>query len=193
MGTVHVRICHNDNLVIAQFRNVEILMDSRTESCDHRFDLRIGVNFVKAGFLHIQNLTAKRKDCLRCAASRRLCGTTRRISLNNINFTVFRIFIGTVSQFSGKRRTLQSGLTACQISCLSGSIPCPLRQNRLLTDNFGNRRILLQKVSELFTYNIVNSTSRLRISEFLFRLSLKLRIFNLNADDSGQSLSDIFT
>ena len=53
MGTVHIGIRHNNDLVISQFGNIEIFVDSCAESRDHGFDLRIGIDFVQSCLLHI--------------------------------------------------------------------------------------------------------------------------------------------
>lgn len=58
MGTIDIGIRHNDNLVISQFRNVKILMDSGSKSCNHRFDLFICINFIQPCLLHIEDFTS---------------------------------------------------------------------------------------------------------------------------------------
>ena len=53
MGAVHVRIGHNNNLVVAQLGNIEIIVNSCSESGNHGLNLRIGVDLVQTGFLHV--------------------------------------------------------------------------------------------------------------------------------------------
>ena len=53
MGTVHIGIGHNDDLVVAELRDIEILVDSRSEGRDHGFDLRVSVNTVESRLLHV--------------------------------------------------------------------------------------------------------------------------------------------
>ena len=53
MGTVHIGISHDDDLVIAELRDIEILMNSGTERRDHGFDLRISVDPVESRLLHV--------------------------------------------------------------------------------------------------------------------------------------------
>ena len=85
--TVHVSISHNNNLVIAQFCNIKIIAvalgKSTAKSIDHSLDFRICKDFVDACFLHVQNLTPDRQDCLIHTVSCCLCRSSGRISLHN--------------------------------------------------------------------------------------------------------------
>ena len=100
MRAVDIGISHDDDLVIPQFGNIKIFMDTGTKRSDHGFDLRIAVDSIQTGFLHVQDLSTKRQNCLGCTASRGLCGTAGGISLYDVDLAVFRILIGTVCQFS---------------------------------------------------------------------------------------------
>lgn len=58
MSSVHIRISHNDDLMVAELGNIKIFMDSRAESRDHSFDLRICINFIQPCLLYIQDLAS---------------------------------------------------------------------------------------------------------------------------------------
>ena len=106
---VDIGIGHDDDLVVAQFGDIEIVVDSGSECRNHRFDLGIGINFIETCFLYIQDFSTQRQDRLRCTASRGFCGTARGISLDQEDLTVFRILVGTVCQFSRQGHTVQCG------------------------------------------------------------------------------------
>ena len=53
MRSIHIGIGHDNNLVIAKLRDIEILMNSGSERCNHCFNFRIGVDTVQSGLLHI--------------------------------------------------------------------------------------------------------------------------------------------
>ena len=80
MSAVHVGIRHDDDLVISKLRDIKIIMDPLSKRSDHRLDLRIGVDLVEAGFLYIQDLSSKRKDCLGRTVSGSLGRTAGGIS-----------------------------------------------------------------------------------------------------------------
>ena len=102
MGTVHIGISHDDDLMISEFADIKIIMDSCSKRCDHGLNLGIAVYLVETGLLYIENLTSQREDCLGCTVSRGLCGTAGGISLYDINLTIFRILVRAVCQFSRK-------------------------------------------------------------------------------------------
>ena len=168
-------------------------MDSCSEGSDHSLDLRIGIDFVKTGFFYIQNFSSERKDCLRCTVSCCFCRTAGRITLNNVNLTVFRIFIRTVCKFSGKGHSVKSWLTSCKVTCFSCRLSCSLGKYRFFYCHFCNRRILLQENFKLFAYNAIYCASCLAVSKLLLCLALKLRIFYFHTYDRGKSLSNIIT
>ena len=192
MCTVHIGIGHDDDLMIPQFGNIKIFMDTGTKCSDHGFDLRIAVDSIQTGFLHIQDLSTKRQDRLGCTASRCLGRTAGRIPLYDVDLTVFGIFIRTVCQFSRKRQSFQCRFSSGQITGFSRRISGTLCQYRFVHDGFCHRRILLQKNLQCSAYHSIHGTSRLTVTQLLFRLSFKLRFFNFYTDDGSQTLTDIF-
>ena len=193
MRSVHIGICHNDNLMIAKLCNIKILVDSCSEGSDHCLYFCIGIDFIKTGFFYIQNFTSERKNCLRCTISCCFCRTSGRITLNNINFTVFRIFVRTVCQFSGKRHSIKGRFTSRKITGFSCRFPCSLGKDGFFYCHFCNRRILLQENFKLSADNAVYRSSRFAVSQFLLCLSLKLRIFYFHTYDCCKSLSNIIS
>ena len=93
MRTIHIGISHDNNLMIPQLGNIKILMNSCSKRRDHSLDLRIGVNLIQPCFFYIQDFSSQWKDRLCRTLSRCLCRTTRRISLDDVDLTVFRIFV----------------------------------------------------------------------------------------------------
>ena len=53
MGAIHIGIGHDNNLVVAELRDIEILVDSCSEGCDHGFNLRVSVDPVESRLLHV--------------------------------------------------------------------------------------------------------------------------------------------
>ena len=106
MGSIHIGIGHDDDLVVTKLGNIEIVMNAGTKCCDHGFDLRIAVDPVQSGFLYIQDLASQRQDRLGITGAGSLSGTTCGISLYDLDLAFFRVFIGTVCQFSWKCHAL---------------------------------------------------------------------------------------
>ena len=57
MCSINVGIGHDNDLVISQFGNIEIIMDSCTECSDHCLDLGITVDLIQSCLLYIQDLS----------------------------------------------------------------------------------------------------------------------------------------
>ena len=68
-----------------------------------------------------------------------------------------------------------------------------LREYGLVANLFRDCRILLQKISELFTQHRTHRTGDLGVSELLLGLTLELRIFDFDGDDCRESFSQILT
>ena len=104
VGSVHVRIRHDNDLVVAQLFDVEIIAvalgKSASEGIDHGLDLRIGQHLVDACLFHIQNLAPDGKDCLEHAVSCHLGAASGGISLHNKDLALGRVPGFAVGQFS---------------------------------------------------------------------------------------------
>ena len=57
MGTVHVGISHDDNLVVADFIKVKVLADAGTERCDNRLEFLIAEYLIESGLFDVQHLS----------------------------------------------------------------------------------------------------------------------------------------
>ena len=102
MSTIDIGIGHDDDLVITQLADIKVLVDSGTKGCDHRLDLGVAVDSVQTGFLYVEDLTTERKDRLCGTVTCCLGGTTRGITLYDVDLTVFRVLVRTVSQLARK-------------------------------------------------------------------------------------------
>ena len=93
MCAIDIGIGHNDDLVITQFADIKVFMDTCSKSCDHCLDLCISIDSVKTCLLNIEDLASKRKDCLCRTVSRCLGRTACGISLYDIDLAVLRILV----------------------------------------------------------------------------------------------------
>ena len=87
MRAVHIRVRHNDNLIIAQLADIKIIAvafrKSAPEGVDHSLDFCVGQNLVNACLLHIQDFSPNRKNRLIHPVSGGLRRTARRIALHD--------------------------------------------------------------------------------------------------------------
>ena len=66
------------------------------------------------------------------------------IPLNNVYFTIFRIFISTICQFSRKGKSVESGFSAGEIPCFTSGFTRSLGKHRFFDNDFCHGRVLLQ-------------------------------------------------
>ena len=64
VGTVHIRIGHDDDLVVPGLGDVEFVTDAASEGRDHGPDFLAVQHLVQTGFFHVQDLAPQRQDGL---------------------------------------------------------------------------------------------------------------------------------
>ncbi len=64
MGAIHIRIGHDDDLVVTQLGNIKIFMNTGSKCRNHGLNFRIAVNPVHPGLFHIEDLAAQGQDGL---------------------------------------------------------------------------------------------------------------------------------
>ena len=126
MAAVHIGIRHQYDFIIAELRDIEVIAVSfgkaAAEGVDHRLTLSVGQNLVHCGFLHIQNLSADRKDGLVLPVSSHLGGTAGRISLDDENFAFLRIPAFAIGQLAV---AVKGKFRLCQHICLGFFLRLP--------------------------------------------------------------------
>ena len=135
--------------------------------------------------------SSERKNGLRSSVSCCFRRSSGGISLYDIDLTVCRILVRTVGKFSRKRHSFQSGFSPCQIPGLPCRFPGSLCHHRFFNGDLGHIRILFQEDLQLSADNIIDRSPGLTVSKLLLRLSFKLGILDLYADDRSKSFSDI--
>ncbi len=73
MRSVNVGVAHNDDATVAQFGDIEVFVDARTNSRDDILDLIVFQDFVQSHALHIKDFTAQRQDSLEVTVASLLC------------------------------------------------------------------------------------------------------------------------
>ena len=104
MGTIHVCICHNNNLVIAKLGNVKVIAIAlgkpAAKGINHGLDLRVGKNLVNTGLFHVQDLSPNGKDRLKLPVSGGFGAAAGGIPLHDEDLAFCRIPGFAVGQLS---------------------------------------------------------------------------------------------
>ena len=76
MGTIRIRIGHDNNLVIVGIFDRKVSTNSSTDGVDHGIDFLVFEDITHISFLSIENLPSKWKDSLELAVPTLLSRTT---------------------------------------------------------------------------------------------------------------------
>ena len=193
MCTIDIGIRHDDDLVVAKLRDIEVFVDAGTEGGDHPLDFLVRIYAVEARLLHIQYLTTQWQHRLGMYISSILRRSQCRISLDDEDLTLIRILRVTVDELTRKTDTIERRLSSRKITGPTCRCTRTLGEYRLLTDGTRHARVLLEIVGELLTDDVLNRGLRLGVSKLLLGLSLKLRILDFNRNDGRETLTDIIT
>lgn len=191
MGAVHIGIGHDDNAVIAEFGDVEIIIQSASDRGDHRLDLLVFQHLVLAGLLDVEEFSADGQDRLEQTVPSLFCGTACRISLDDVEFADGGILAGAVGQFSGQGKSFESAFSLDQLSCLAGGFAGVGGHDGLADNIAGDLGILLQERAQALIDHGGDDSFDLTVSEFGFCLSFELGIRDLDADHGAQSFQRI--
>ena len=99
MRAVHIGIGHDDDLVVADFVQVEILAIAAADRGDQRFD-GFGLHHaVEACTLGVKDFASQRQDGLRDRVASLNCGAACGVALHDEQFAFFRIVGLAILQF----------------------------------------------------------------------------------------------
>ena len=191
MRTINIGIGHNDYLAVAKLFNVEILADGGSQSRNDRHELFIAVNLVDTCLFNVEHFSPKRKYRLITGISSQLCGTTRRISLDDVKLGKGIVLIVAVGKLSGEGSAVHGGLSSCGLTGFLCSLSCLLGVYSLIENKSCLLGIFFQIAHKFFGNDIFNKGANLGISQSALCLSLKLAVGELNGNDSGKTLSYI--
>src|SRR5699024_5139784 len=181
--SVHIGIRHEYELVVAQFRDVELVVDSGAERGDHRLYLGVLEYPVDPCLLHIDDLATKRQDRLVHGVAALLGGAARGISLHNVEFAVLRLRGTTVLQFPGQPADVERTLAPDQITRLPRSQPCLGTRDSLVDDRLGLARVALEPVGQPLVRLGLHERLRLTVTQLLLRLTLELWFRQFDRND----------
>ena len=144
MGAVHIGVGHDDDLVIAQFFQVELRPDAGAQRLDQRADFAAGQHPVKPGALHVQDLAAQGQDGLVLAVAAILGAAASGIAFDQKQFRFHRITLLAIGQLAGQARYFEHALAPGQVTRLLRSFARGGGINDLGHDGLGVSGVFLQ-------------------------------------------------
>ena len=148
---------------------------------------------MKTRALDVQNLTAKRQNCLRLAVARLLGAAACGIALYDENFGIFRFLGRTVGKLARQRERVEDVLAARHLTRFASSLAGFQSLRRLPNDLLSGGGVLLQIFRKALGHGVLHERADLGVAELRFRLSLELRVMQLYGNNRCQALTRIVT
>src|SRR4030042_4645151 len=102
VGTIHIRVGHEDDLAIAEVFEAELMGNTRPQCLYQGFDLDTVKSPIHAGLLYIEDLATQRQHGLEATISPLFGCATCRITLDDKQLSGFSIALGAIGQLATK-------------------------------------------------------------------------------------------
>ena len=197
MGAVDVGVGHDDDLVVARLRDVEIpaVAGARghagADGGDERLDGVARERAVVAHALDVQDLAAQRKDRLDVTPAAVLGRAACGVALHDEELGHLGVAHGAVGELSGQRRALEQALAARGLAGLLGGEAALGGLGGLLQDLLRLVGVLLEVVGHALGNHAVHERAHVGAAELGLGLTLELRVGELDRDDRGEALADV--
>src|SRR4051794_10655590 len=189
---VDVGVGHDDDLVVAEFGDIEIAgADTGTEGRDHQADFLGGQHLVETRALDVEDLALERKHCLESAIASLLRGAAGRITFDEVDLAETRIALLAIGELARQRRGIERAFATRQVASLARRFACTRGLDDLLDDPFDLARVLFEELAETLSDDLFDPRFHVRGDELVFRLRGEFRIADLDADDGGESFADV--
>src|SRR6266487_1388678 len=191
--TVDVRIGHENNLVIAQFSRVEIVLaDAGAQRGDDGANFLVPQHFVVARLFDVEDFSLERQDGLVLAVASLLRRPAGRFALDNEQLAPRRIALLAIGKFSRQAARIHRGFAARQFARLAGRFARARRFNAFADDAARDGRVLVEPLAELFVHELFDVALDVAV-QFALGLPFKLRLRQAHAHHGDQALADVVT
>ena len=151
MRAIDIGIGHDDDLVVAQFLDVELIPPDAGAQCgDQGTDFLAGEHAIKPGALDVKDFPLERQDGLIGARAALFGGATGRVTLDQEEFGFGGIAFLTIGQLAGERGHVERRLAAGQFARLAGGFAGEGRLNDLADDDAGVLGVFFEPFGQLF-------------------------------------------
>ena len=191
VGSIHIRVGHDDDLVVTGLLHIEVLPDPRADRGDHGADLFVRENFVDPCALDVENLALEGQDGLERAIPALLRTAAGTVALDEVDLAEAGVRDGAVRQLARQYSTLQRALLPGEVSRLPGRLPGPGRRQRLLDDGLGGLGVFVEEDGEVLVDGRLDGSADLAVTQLGLRLPLELGLHDLHAEDAGQPFPNV--
>ena len=193
MLAVDVGIRHDDDLAVAQLRDVEVFADAGAEGGDEGADGVRGQGSVQARLFDVEDLAADRQDRLTLGVAAADGGAACGVALDDEDFALGGRARGAVAQLAGHGGGFEDALAARSLTGLASGDAGGLGGLALSNDGLGVGGVGVEPVGELGVDLLGDEGASLGVAELGLRLALELGLGELDRDDGGQAFADVVT
>ena len=180
VGAVDVGVGHDDDLVVAQLRQIEVVADAGAERGDDVDHLLGRQHLVEARALHVEDLAADRQHRLKLALAALLGRAAGRVALDDEHLGVGRIAVLALGELARQRVDVERALAPRQLARLARRLARERRLHDLADDDLGFLGVLLEPGRELIADDALDHRLHLRGDELVLRLAGELRVGHLD-------------
>ena len=192
MRAVHVRIGHDDDLVIAQLVDVELVpADAGAKRGDQGADLLAAQHPVEAGAFDVQDLAAQRQHRLVRPGTALLGRAAGAVALDQEQLAVGRVAGLAIGKLPGQRGDVERGFLPGQFPGPARGFPRERRLDDLADDGAGFVRVLLEPLGQLLVQQPLDRRPHLGRDQLVLGLAGEFRIWHLHRQDAGQPFAGI--
>src|SRR5947209_13824944 len=188
---VDVGVGHGDNPVVPDLFDVEVVADPGAHRGDEVADRVRREHPVEPRLLDVEDLAAEREDRLRPAVAAALGGAAGGVALDDVELAERGVALGAVRELAGQCAGLEEALALDQVARLPRRLSRAGGGERLLDDAPSLRRALLEVLGQALRDRDRDVALDLRVPQLAFRLALKLRLEDLDADDRGETFAHV--
>ena len=175
VGTVHVGIGHDDDLVVAQVLFAIGRGSAAAKGLDEVGELLVAGELVLRRRSDVEDLAAQRQHGLRFPVARLLGGTAGRVTLDDEQFGAILLRGRAIGELAGKAqladgRLARDVLFLAALDALLGAIDDEVQQPVSLG------RMTRQPMIEMIAHRVLDNAHGLHRGELVLGLALKLRL-----------------
>ena len=193
---VHVGVGHDGDGVVAQLGEVDVALaadhpDAGPHGRNQGLDFLVGQHLVETGAFHVENLAPQRQNSLGGRVAPLLGRTTGRITFDDVQFGIRRVFTLAVGQFAGQGVVGKSPFAAHQIFGFAGRVPGSGGVHGLFDDQFDVFGVFFKKSDQTVIDDAAHQAGHFRVAEFGLGLALELRVGQLDGNHGRKAFTHI--
>ncbi len=192
VGAVDVGVRHDDDLVVAQLRQIEVVAaDAGAERGDEGADLLARQHLVEAGPLHVEDLAAQRQHRLELAVAALLGRAAGRVALDDEHLGVGRVAVLAFGELARQRVDVERTLAPRQLARLARGLAGGRRLHHLGDDDLGFLGVLLEPGGQLIAHDALHHRLHLGGDELVLGLAGELGVRHLDGQHRGEPLAGV--